>query len=74
MFELRLRRLANEYGRVQRRVAARDGIRLIPKRVFIGVVTGDDSTLGRIHLCEAGHRRMAELVAIKIQPSSQPLP
>jgi acyl-CoA thioesterase-1 len=74
MFELPLPPLANEYGRIQRRIAARYSIRLIPKRAFIGVLTGDGSTLDSIHLSEAGHRRMAELVANVIQPSIQPLP
>jgi acyl-CoA thioesterase-1 len=74
MFELPLPPLANEYGRIQRRVAAKYGIRLIPKRVFIGVLTGDGSTLDSIHLSQAGHRRMAEVVAHLIEPASQPPP
>lgn len=62
MFELPLPPLRNEYGRVQRRLAARYGVRLVPKRVFAAVLTGDGATLDSVHLSQAGHRRMAEVV------------
>lgn len=59
MLELPLPPLRNEYGVIQRRLARRHGVPLIPKRVMAGVLTGSDSTLDSIHLTTAGHARMA---------------
>lgn len=69
MFELPLPPLCNEYGRIQRRLAARYGVRLIPKRVFISVLTGDGATLDSIHLSDAGHRAMADAVWDIVKPA-----
>jgi hypothetical protein len=38
------------------------GITLIPKRVFLSVIAGDDSTLDSIHLSQSGHQTMADTV------------
>jgi acyl-CoA thioesterase I len=62
MFELPLPPLCNEYGRIQRRLAARHHVRLIPKRVFIGVLSSGDATLDSIHLTATGHEEMAAAV------------
>lgn len=59
MLELPLPPLRNEYGVIQRRLARRHKVPLIPKRVMAGVLTGADSTLDSIHLTTAGHSRMA---------------
>ena len=59
MFELPLPPFRNEYGRIQRRLAAKHGVRLIPKHVFCAVLTGDGMTVDGIHLTRAGHLRMA---------------
>jgi len=69
MFELPLPPLCNEYGRIQRRLAARHGVRLIPKRVFISVLAGGGATLDSIHLSESGHQRMAGGVWAAIGPA-----
>ena len=69
MFELPLPPLCNEYGRIQRRLAARYGVRLIPKRVFISVLAGGGATLDTIHLSEAGHQQMADEVWNVIGPA-----
>jgi acyl-CoA thioesterase I len=69
MFELPLPPFCNEYGRIQRRLAARYGVRLIPKRVLIGVLAGGSATLDSIHLTEAGHQRMANEVWAVIRPA-----
>ena len=69
MFELPLPPLCNEYGRIQRRLAARYGVRLIPKRVFISVLAGGGATLDSIHLSEAGHQQMADSVWAVIDPA-----
>jgi acyl-CoA thioesterase I len=69
MFELPLPPLCNEYGRIQRRLAARHGVRLIPKRTLISVLAGGGATLDSIHLSEAGHQRMADEVWSVIGPA-----
>lgn len=63
MFELPLPPFANEFGRVQRRLSAQHGVLLIPKRLFVGVLTAEGATVDSVHLSPAGHVRMQELVA-----------
>jgi acyl-CoA thioesterase I len=62
MFELPLPPFHNRYGDTQRRLAARHGVLLIPKRVLIGVMTSEGATLDTIHLSDRGHALMAETV------------
>jgi hypothetical protein len=62
MFELPLPPFRNRYGDTQRRLAARHGVLLIPKRVLIGVMTSEGATLDTIHLSDRGHALMAETV------------
>ncbi len=62
MFELPLPPLCHEFGRVQRAVAAKHNVRLVPKRVFLSVIAGDASTLDTIHLTQEGHQLMAACV------------
>lgn len=62
MFELPLPPFHERYGRIQRRVASRRGVALIPERVLLDVLGGADATVDSIHLSQAGHERMAELV------------
>lgn len=63
MFELPLPPLGFAYGRIQRRLADRHGVGLIPKRHLSGLLFNDVTTLDGLHLSEEGHRRMADLVA-----------
>jgi len=69
MFELPLPPLYNEYGRIQRRLAARHTVQLIPKRIFMSVLAGEDATLDSIHLSPRGHDRMAAAVWNIIEPA-----
>jgi acyl-CoA thioesterase-1 len=62
MMELPLPPFANEYGRAQRRLANKHGVRLIPKRIFVNVLTTDGATVDSIHLSPAGHELMAATV------------
>jgi acyl-CoA thioesterase-1 len=62
MFELPLPPLCNEYGLAQRRLAAKHGVGLIPKRILVGVLTAGGATLDSIHLTQRGHEAMAEAV------------
>lgn len=63
MFELPLLPHKIAYGRIQRRLAEKYGVWLIPKRYFTGVIGGRNSTLDGLHLSEGGAHHMAALVA-----------
>ena len=69
MFELPLPPLSNEYGRIQRRLARRYDVRLIPKRILMSVLAADGATLDSIHLSDAGHQRMARSLWAIIGPA-----
>ena len=62
MFELPLPPLTFRYGEVQRRLAGKYEVALLPKRLFIGVLTSSGATVDGIHLSQKGHELMAELV------------
>jgi hypothetical protein len=68
MFELPLLPHRIAYGQIQRRLAAKYHISLIPKRYFIDVIGGADATSDGLHLSDAGMRRMAALVARVLSP------
>jgi acyl-CoA thioesterase I len=67
MFELPLPPFANEFGRIQRRLAAKYHVKLIPKRIFVRLLTTDGATVDSIHLTQDGHERMAQTVWSLIQ-------
>jgi acyl-CoA thioesterase-1 len=69
MFELPLPPLRNNFGAIQRALAAKHGVRLIPKRVLIGVLTARNATHDGIHLTAAGHALMAETVWSVLAPA-----
>lgn len=69
MFELPLPPFANGFGRAQRRLAARHGVALVPKRAFAGVLTADGATTDGLHLSAAGHERMAGTVWDVLRPA-----
>src|SRR5690606_2424870 len=69
MFELPLPPLRNTFGRIQRRLAARHGVPLIPRHVFMATLTSDAATLDSVHLTERGHARLAETVWLIIRPA-----
>jgi acyl-CoA thioesterase-1 len=69
MFELPLPPLHNEFGHIQRRLAARHGVRLIPKRTFVSVLTAGGATLDSVHLSREGHEMMAEAVWQLVGPA-----
>lgn len=69
MFELPLPPLCHEYGRVQRSLARQYDVLLVPKRAFLSVIAGGDSTLDTIHLSQSGHQEMADLVWSLLRPA-----
>lgn len=68
MFEVPLPPLGNDYGIIQRRLAAKHKVPLIPKRILIGVLTGHEATTDSIHLSQSGHNHMAAVVWDVIRP------
>jgi len=60
MLELPLPPTYNAFGLIQRRLARRHHVLLVPKRVLLGVLEQEGATLDSIHLSREGHRRMAE--------------
>jgi acyl-CoA thioesterase-1 len=69
MFELPLPPFRAEYGRIQRRLAGKYNVALIPKRIFASVLTGDGATLDSIHLSKRGQQRMADAVWRVLRPA-----
>ena len=62
MFELPLLPDRIAYGRIQRRLAAKYQVSLIPKRYLSSVIQGRDATSDGLHLTEVGAHRMAAVV------------
>lgn len=74
MFELPLLPDRIAYGQIQRRLAAKYGVWLIPKRCLAGIIMHRDATSDGLHLSDAGSRRMALLVAQVLSPVLQAHP
>jgi acyl-CoA thioesterase-1 len=68
MFELPLPPFFNDLGRIQRRLARKHDVYLIPKRVFVSVLTAEGATVDSVHLSSRGHDLMAETVWEIIEP------
>jgi acyl-CoA thioesterase-1 len=68
MLELPLPPLFNRFGEIQRRLAQRHHVILIPKRFFASVLSGEAATLDGLHLSAAGQRRMANMVWEHVSP------
>jgi len=62
MFELPLPPFGNSFGMAQRQLAAKYQVKLIPKRIFVGILTADNATIDGIHLTRTGHVLMAATV------------
>lgn len=60
VFELPIPPLHNGYGSVQRRLAAKYYVSLIPKRVLASVIAAEGATIDSLHLSAEGHREMAD--------------
>ena len=62
MFELPLPPFSHEYGRIQRTLARKHKVSLVPKRILLSVLAANGSTLDTVHLSQAGRDRMARCV------------
>jgi lysophospholipase L1-like esterase len=68
MFELPLLPNKIAYGQIQRRLAAKYGVSLIPKRCFTNVIGDSSATSDGLHLSDSGARGMAALVTRVLSP------
>jgi hypothetical protein len=68
MFELSLLPNKIAFGQIQRRLATKCGVYPIPKRFFVDVMSGANSTSDGLHLSNTGTRRMAALVVRALSP------
>jgi acyl-CoA thioesterase-1 len=68
MLELPLPPTFNRFGMIQRRLASKHHVVLVPKRVLMGVLARGDATLDSIHLSQSGHQRLADAVWNIIEP------
>ena len=62
VIELPLPPLANAYGAAQRRQARLHRALLVPKRHLARILTTRDATIDGLHMSNAGHRMMAEVI------------
>ena len=69
MFELPIPPLYERFGRVQRNLASRHGVALIPKRILLSVIEAADATVDSLHLTQQGHDRMAAVVWALLEPA-----
>ncbi len=72
LLELPLPPFSNRYGAIQRKLASRHKVVLVPKRVLMGVLTSHGATTDSVHLTEAGHALMAETIWTKIRQAFEP--
>jgi len=68
MFELPLLPNKIAYGQIQRRLSAKYGVLLVPKRYLADVIGDANATTDGLHLSASGVRRMAALVAQVLSP------
>ena len=73
MLELPLPPLANRVGAMQRRLAKRHRVTLVPKRYFTNILAPDEYTVVGIHLTQKGHNAMARMFGelLGLQPQSK---
>ncbi len=69
MLELPLVPGWHRFGLIQRRLCARAGVILIPKRVLAALLLADGATVDSIHLSNAGQDRLARTIWALIQPA-----
>lgn len=63
LLELPLFPFQNAYGRAQRDIVAKHGVAMLPKRFFSRVLGAENGTLDGLHLSQAGHNTMAQIIA-----------
>lgn len=81
MLEIPLPPGCNRYGEVQRRLATRHGVWLVPKRYLATLFADEQTTVDGLHLSNPGHAALAGIVwnciapaCAKTVPSADPRP
>ncbi|OGV56555.1 MAG: hypothetical protein A2X49_06680 [Lentisphaerae bacterium GWF2_52_8] len=69
MFELPTPPLRTAYCSIQRSLARKYGVILVPRRFFVGILSGAGNTFDGLHLSNQGHERLASLVWALLAPS-----
>jgi acyl-CoA thioesterase I len=69
MFELPLHPMQNYMGRIQRELAERYEVTLIPKRVLTRVLSIPNGSLDGLHLSASGHQYMADMIWDLVSPA-----
>ena len=72
MLEFPLLPLQNEYGKIQRSLAKKHGVVLIPKRFFVDVLSSPNATVDLAHLSQSGHKLMADNIWAIVNPAIKP--
>lgn len=72
MFELPLPPLWEGFGRVQRRLAAKYSVTLVPKRRLAMLLASEGATADGLHLSPAGHATLANLVWKQVRAALSP--
>lgn len=72
MLELPLPPFHADICRIQRKLAKKYGVILIPKRYFAKILSGKDSTVDGLHLSNFGHEKMAETLWPLIKDAFEP--
>jgi lysophospholipase L1-like esterase len=72
MFELPLLPHQIAYGQVQRRLATKYRVPIIPRRFLVQVIRGSNATSDGLHLLPEGTKRMTELVDKVLAPVLKP--
>jgi acyl-CoA thioesterase-1 len=62
MFALPLPPLSNRFGLIQRRLARKYDVILLPQHIFAGLLATPGATLDGIHLSPVGHQKMADTI------------
>lgn len=63
LLELPLLPFKNGYGKAQRDAVRKHGVTLLPKRFFVRVLGAQNGTIDGLHLSQAGHNAMAQMIA-----------
>lgn len=62
MLEIPLFPLRNSFGKTQRILAAKHGVKLLPKKLLANIIGMKDGTLDGLHFSQAGHDAMAKQI------------
>jgi len=71
MFEIPLPPLGHRFGQIQRELAGKYGVQLIPKRILASVLISPETTLDSVHLTQAGHSQMAKIIWQIVRPDQE---